>query len=714
LGDQMSVYLTIAEDADTDSVTITAHALTGSGSIAVRLDFAPEALDDTLSVPEDSTMVLALLLNDRHPPADQLRIIDFSSALQGTVSVQPGDTTVSYSPARDYFGPDSFTYTVVDTGSESSQATVWLTILPVNDAPVLTSAQADIAYHEERYVYRAEATDVDDNSLLFSFISQITWLETTDSDSVAGTPGAADSGGTLIVKVTDGEAWDSISVVISVLPPNHPPVAMNDSISTPEDKLVVVAVISNDYDPDGDRPFISAVIQGQHGEVARQSGDTTLMYTPEADFNGLDQFIYTISDAGGLTASAEVAVTVVPVNDIPEIASPAEVSVIQHESFAYQASAVDVDGDFLSMAVYRLLTWMTAVDSSLVVGTPELGDSGGVFLVTAWDGQVYDSLEVTVVVVMVNHRPQAVDDTITTPEDSIAIVPVLANDHDPDGEPLEVIILGAGRKGGQVTAAGDTALAFTPRTNYFGPDTFAYAIRDSAGMADTALVMVTILPVNDPPGPFKLLSPATGARIELHNGNRDYSLVFTWESASDVEGDPVTYSFRATPALAGAVNTGPGADTSFSQLYSDLADALLETAERRLTGSWTIQASDGLSTADAADGPFVIILDATLLALELEVAIPGAYALEQNYPNPFNPVTTIPFALPEEDIVSMTIHDLRGREILRLIATTLPAGYHQIAWNGCDAKGRFLPSGIYLAVMKTPKFVAQRKVVLLR
>ena len=108
------------------------------------------------------------------------------------------------------------------------------------------------------------------------------------------------------------------------------------------------------------------------------------------------------------------------------------------------------------------------------------------------------------------------------------------------------------------------------------------------------------------------------------------------------------------------------------------------------------------------------MLDAATLALQLKAALPQAFALEQNYPNPFNPATTIPFALPTAADVSLAIYDLRGREIRRLVQDRLPAGYQRVVWDGRDATGRILPSGIYMVVMMTPGSNRQMKVLLLR
>jgi tetratricopeptide (TPR) repeat protein len=83
-------------------------------------------------------------------------------------------------------------------------------------------------------------------------------------------------------------------------------------------------------------------------------------------------------------------------------------------------------------------------------------------------------------------------------------------------------------------------------------------------------------------------------------------------------------------------------------------------------------------------------------------AIPEEYALRDNYPNPFNPHTTLAFDLPEEARVTLTIYDITGRQVMTLTRDeAFPAGFHQIRWDGQNAAGRPVSSGVYLYAMKT-------------
>ncbi|MGA7160242.1 MAG: T9SS type A sorting domain-containing protein [Bacteroidota bacterium] len=88
--------------------------------------------------------------------------------------------------------------------------------------------------------------------------------------------------------------------------------------------------------------------------------------------------------------------------------------------------------------------------------------------------------------------------------------------------------------------------------------------------------------------------------------------------------------------------------------------------------------------------------------------LPNTFALSQNYPNPFNPSTTISFQLPEMSKVTLTIYDLLGREVARLVDKEEPAGMHKEVWNST------LSSGVYFYKPDAGSFVQTKKLMLLK
>jgi flagellar hook assembly protein FlgD len=94
--------------------------------------------------------------------------------------------------------------------------------------------------------------------------------------------------------------------------------------------------------------------------------------------------------------------------------------------------------------------------------------------------------------------------------------------------------------------------------------------------------------------------------------------------------------------------------------------------------------------------------------------LPGTFKLYQNAPNPFNPVTEIKFDLPKAGYVSLTVFNLLGQEVVRLIETDLPAGSHSITWTGRDDSGSGVSSGIYFYRLDGAGFSDKKKMILLK
>lgn len=103
---------------------------------------------------------------------------------------------------------------------------------------------------------------------------------------------------------------------------------------------------------------------------------------------------------------------------------------------------------------------------------------------------------------------------------------------------------------------------------------------------------------------------------------------------------------------------------------------------------------------------------------ETPARMPRAFSLSQNYPNPFNPTTTISFDIPGtpggKQKVSITISDIRGRQVVRLVDAEYEPGSHRVIWNGRDEEGRSVPSGIYLYTLHSGGHVSTKKMVLLK
>lgn len=102
----------------------------------------------------------------------------------------------------------------------------------------------------------------------------------------------------------------------------------------------------------------------------------------------------------------------------------------------------------------------------------------------------------------------------------------------------------------------------------------------------------------------------------------------------------------------------------------------------------------------------------TAVADENPPSLPTQFELSQNYPNPFNPNTVINFATPKTSEVSLSIFNLRGQLIRKLLSGTVSAGRHLVFWDGTDSHGQRVASGVYVYRFEAGNFVAHRRLVL--
>jgi hypothetical protein len=97
-----------------------------------------------------------------------------------------------------------------------------------------------------------------------------------------------------------------------------------------------------------------------------------------------------------------------------------------------------------------------------------------------------------------------------------------------------------------------------------------------------------------------------------------------------------------------------------------------------------------------------------------EAAIPLAFHLHPNIPNPFNPRTSIHYDLPAEGRVVMSLYNVQGRLVRRLVDEVRPAGRHMAIWDGTDQGGRQAASGVYVLRIAAGEDRARRAITLLR
>jgi CshA-type fibril repeat protein len=248
-------------------------------------------------------------------------------------------------------------------------------------------------------------------------------------------------------------------------------------------------------------------------------------FTPLPNFNGAVPYIpYTISDGNGGTASANLIITVNPVNDPPVAVD--DYNTIPEDTQAtgnVLTNDTDPENDPLIVTQFTVGgTTYPAGTTAIITGVGTIViNSNGTYTFTPlpnYNGTVppvdytisdgnggTDVGTLYITVTPVNDPPVAVVDYNSTPEDTPVTGTVAANDYDVDGNLnpngfAEV----TGPTHGILSFSSNGTYTYTPNTNFNGIDTFIYSVCD-LGMpiyCDTAIVYITVLPVNDPPVTF--------------------------------------------------------------------------------------------------------------------------------------------------------------------------------------------------------------------
>ncbi|WP_268543964.1 Ig-like domain-containing protein [Candidatus Nitrosotenuis cloacae] len=301
-----------------------------------------DARDDAAQTNEDRSVLVDVMAND-HFVLVSPSLSSVTQPSDGQARIE-GDR-IRYTPDTDYFGSDSFRYTV-SNGILSDSATVFITVNPVNDIP---SATADFAAtNEDTSVIinvLSNDSDVDGDPLAISSVTQAGngVAVVISGNRIMYTPNPNFNGAdSFAYTVTDGRGGTSSATVsVTINPVNDPPVAKDDFAVTDEDEEVVIDALSNDADVDGDTLSITSTGIPTHGTAAINS-DGTITYAPNSNFNGADEFLYTVSDGIGST-SATISITINQINDSPMAGDdfaatdedvPALINVLENDSDA--------------------------------------------------------------------------------------------------------------------------------------------------------------------------------------------------------------------------------------------------------------------------------------------------------------------------------------------------------------------------------------------
>ncbi|EKK02698.1 protein containing Planctomycete extracellular domain protein [Rhodopirellula baltica SH28] len=420
---------------------------------------APTAVDDTVSVVEDTATTINVRSNDTDvedgTPSGAIALV--TGPTNGTVSISGGDFV--YTPDAEYNGSDSFTYTVQDSdGATSNTATVDITVTPVDD-PVVANDDNPAAVNEDNPVTGNVLTNdvnVDPGDTLSASINTgpangTVTLATNGAFTYTPDPDF-NGNDSFTYDVTDGTTVDTATVNITINAVNDAPVnsVPITTLTTAEDTALVLtgatAISVSDVDAD--------------------SGDLTVTLTAT---NGT---LTVTGPTGSLTsATGSGGATVMLVG------TPADLNA------ALDGLTFDPTSNYNGAA-------------SITVDTDDMGNTGADPGLTGTPSSEADSDVISITVSDVNDPPVALNDTVNVLEDGDLTVLVTNNDSDSDGAIASVT---AGSPSNGTAVVSGLNVVYTPNDDYFGTDSFSYTITDDDGATATAMVTVNVRQLNDKP-----------------------------------------------------------------------------------------------------------------------------------------------------------------------------------------------------------------------
>ena len=231
----------------------------------------------------------------------------------------------------------------------------------------------------------------------------------------------------------------------------------------------------------------------------------------------------------------------------------------------------------------------------------------------------------------------------------------------------------------------DSSIAGVP--NKGAVDTSFAAVASDGELADTLMVHVQVIAVNEPPEIINL-TDFTFVNDQTYAINLDTCV-------TDPDDAVEALSWQITPADSNLYVTITGRVASFTAAgWAGATEVLFKVTD-------PAGAADSLSVKATVEYPVGVTTRGD--------HVPNSFFLGQNYPNPFNATTTIFFGLPRPARVKIGVFNLLGEKVTDLFSGWKQAGYYRLTWQ---AEGR--ASGVYLIKMEGAGFMLTRKCVLLK
>jgi len=383
-------------------ISLSAYKLTGQGWISFEYlghincpNSVPVAIGQSYEIYEDQSLTIELQGQDED--GEPLSFTLSSNPSHGNLSGEP--PVLTYIPAVNFNGADSFTFVASDGQDVSEPALIEITVLPVNDAPVTYNQQLEFE-EDQALPITLEWLDVDGDDVSFEIVTGVshgslvlgagTALYTPDPNF--------DGEDSFTYRVNDGELDSNVATVfLSANPVNDAPIAESASFQTLEDEPLDIVLIASDID--GDPLTFSVADNPEFGQL-QWLDSSHLIYTPNTEFFGPDSFTFFANDGQVFSNKATIDILVHEKNKAPEIVSLSVDTAEEGTPYTYDVEAQDPNqGDVLSYELYLGPEGMEIVpESGLLTWSPSaqyvnsLQGVNSYCSVTAYDEQ-YRSLD---------------------------------------------------------------------------------------------------------------------------------------------------------------------------------------------------------------------------------------------------------------------------------------------------------------------------------
>jgi ribosomal protein S30 len=359
-------------------------------SVGAAPNRAPTAVTDTVTTAYNTALTLNAVSNDTDPENDTLTITANTQPSHGTVS-RVGNV-FTYTPTTGYSGADSFTYTISDGKGNSATGIVNISVgAAPNRAPTAVTDTVTTAYNTALTINAvSNDTDPENDTLTVTANTQPSHGTVSRAGNVfTYTPATGYSGAdSFTYTISDGKgnsATGIVNISVGAAPvDNKAPIAVNDTINTTMGVPVLVNLLANDSDPNGDKIALKALTNPKNGKLYWMN-NSYIFYFPNAGFVGKDSFTYTITDSKGATSTASVAITVASANKLP-IAKNDVVTAKSGKAVTLNVLTNDSDPDGDALTVlgatvpsHGSIRWQ---DKKTMIYTPRADYTG-------WDNFVY-------------------------------------------------------------------------------------------------------------------------------------------------------------------------------------------------------------------------------------------------------------------------------------------------------------------------------------